>query len=70
MRLSEKIRFRWALKPSEINFKQFIEGKHVVNHLSNSSLLTNKFKFFKALLKLRKSLKSKTIQSDIYTTGG
>ena len=49
MRLTDKARFRWTNKPSEINYKIFQEGKHVANHVSNSNLLTNKNKFFKLL---------------------
>lgn len=68
MRLSEKIRFRWTLKPSEINFKHFVEGKHMANHLSNSALLTNKFKFFKGLNRLRRQLKQKCIVSEVFSS--
>ena len=58
MGVSNAARFRWTNKASEINFKQFIEGKHVANHLSNSSILTNKVKFFKNLTKLAAKMKS------------
>lgn len=68
MRQSEKIRFRWTLRPSEINYKHFVEGKHLANHFSNSALLTNKFKFFKGLNRLRRQLKQKSITSDVFSS--
>jgi len=50
MRLMDKApRFRWMNKPTEISYKNFIEGKHVANHLSNSHVLTNKFKLLASL---------------------
>lgn len=61
MRHTEKCRFRWTIKPSEINWRQFIEGKHMANHLSNINLLTNKFKFLETIEALDKSLKSGAI---------
>ena len=68
MRLTDKARFRWTNKPSEINFKIFQEGKHVANHLSNSSLLTSKTKFFKLLRQLNESLKRRYIESSMFTS--
>ena len=67
MRLTDKARFRWTNKPSEINYKIFQEGKHVANHVSNSNLLTNKNKFFKLLGQLNNSLKRGYIESPIFT---
>ena len=52
LRHTDKTRFKWCLKPSEINYRQFVEGKHIVNHLANSAVLTNKSKFFDTLKKL------------------
>ena len=50
MRMTDKApRWRWTNKPSEISYKYFEEGKHVANHISNSSILTNKSKFMKAI---------------------
>ena len=68
MNLTDKARFRWTHKPSEINYRNFVEGKHVVNHISNSNILTNKFKLFKTLNKLGNSLRSGRIHSNIYTS--
>lgn len=61
MRRTDKTRFRWTLKPSEINFKMFVEGKHLANHLPKSVFLTEKFKFFGVLKKLEKSMNSRYI---------
>ena len=44
----------------------FVEGKHVANHLKNSSILTEKFKFYALLKQLEKSMNSGYIQSEIY----
>ena len=38
----------------------------MANHLSNSTLLTNRFKFFEAVNNLESSLNSGYIQSDMY----
>jgi len=57
LRHTDKTRLRWCLKPSETNYKQFVEGKHLVNHLANSALLTNKLKFFDTIKKLGLAMK-------------
>ena len=54
MRRSEFVRLRWTLKPSEVNWKQFIEGKHMANHFSNSKILTEKFNLFETVNNLNK----------------
>lgn len=66
MRNTDKVRLRWTLKPSEINWRQFVEGKHLANHLSNSNILTNKFKLLELLEALRKSMLAGAIQSEVY----
>lgn len=66
MRNTDKVRLRWTLKPSEINWRQFVEGKHLANHLSNSSILTNKFKLLDLLVGLHKSMLAGAIQSEVY----
>lgn len=68
MRHTDKVRFKWAIKASEINWKQFVEGKHLVNHLSNMHILTNKFHFCDTMLELDKQLKSGAIQSCFYSS--
>ena len=68
MSLTDKARFRWSNKPSEINYKIFEEGRHVANHLSNSSLLTNKAKLFKALRLIDIQMKKKQIESTIFSS--
>ena len=55
-RFTEKVRFRWTQKPSEINWKHFIEGRNIANHLPNSSVLTDKFKFFHTMDGLEESM--------------
>ena len=42
MQFSEKYRFKWVQTPGEINYMKFIEGRHIVNHFSNSRIFTNK----------------------------
>ena len=66
MRRTDKCRFRWTLKASEINFNMHVEGKHICNHLPRSNFLTDKFKFFDALKKLEKSMALGHIQSSIF----
>ena len=60
------MRIRWCLKPSEINWRIFVEGKHLANHLSNSNLFTNKFKFLDLIASLKKAMLAKAIQSETY----
>lgn len=53
-------------KPSEISYKNFIEGKHVANHISNSSILTNRLKLLKALKSLEIAMAKRKIQSEYF----
>ena len=59
-------RFRWMHKPSEILYKNFEEGKHVANHISNSVVITNKFKLIASLKQLEEKMKKKTVVSSIF----
>ena len=56
MRRTDKCRFRWTTKASEINFNMHQEGKHIANHLPKTNIFTDKFKFFDIMKKLEKSL--------------
>lgn len=42
MQFSDKFRFKWTQTSSEINYMKFKEGQHIVNHISNSKIFTNK----------------------------
>lgn len=64
---TEKAKLRWTNKPSEISFKHFTEGRNLANHLSNSSILTNKSKFLKMIRNLDASLKKGTISSELFS---
>ena len=68
MRVATKTpRFRWFNKPSEVtSWKSFVEGKHVVNHFSNSSILTNRLKLLKLFKRLNDAMKKKRIVSEIF----
>jgi hypothetical protein len=66
MRHTDRVRFRWTIKASEVNWKQFVEGKHMVNQLSNINLLTDKFHFQNLLSELNKQMSSGAIVSAFY----
>lgn len=69
MRIATKTpRFRWMNKPSEISFRGFIEGKHVVNHLSNSSILTNRLKLLELFKRLQDLMAKKRLTSELFPT--
>ena len=64
----DKIRFRWTSQPKEIDYKRFVIGQHVVNHFSNSHLLTNKIKLHKLLTGLNEAMLSGKVTSSIFKT--
>ena len=66
MRRSDQCRFRWVHKVSEINFQEFVEGRHIVNHVPQSGLLTNKFRFQEALGRLESLMAIGLIKSSVY----
>ena len=68
MQFSDKFRFKWVQAPGEINFKKFVEGKHIVNHFSNSRIYNNKIKSMEMLDDLNFSLQSGAISSTIYNS--
>ena len=65
---SDKYRFKWVQTAGEVNYMKFIEGKHIVNHISNSKIFTNKIPCMELLADLNRSLQSGHIKSRIYKT--
>ena len=47
---------------------KFIEGKHIVNHISNSKIFTNKIESMEMLANVNRSLQCGDITSEIYQT--
>lgn len=47
---------------------KFVEGKHIVNHISNSKIFTDKVKCMEILANLNRSLQSGHIQSPIFNS--
>ena len=45
---------------------KFVEGKHVVNHISNSKVFTNKIECMEMLAGLNRNMKSGHITSSIF----
>jgi hypothetical protein len=66
MQFSENFRFKWTQTPAEVNFIKFIEGRHIVNHISNSRIFTNKVCCLENLEKLNRSLMFGDIKSEIF----
>ena len=66
MQFSDKFRFKWVQTASEINYMKFVEGKHVVNHISNSKVFTNKIECMEMLAGLNRNMKSGHITSSIF----
>mmetsp|Transcript_26362 Transcript_26362/g.35213 ORF Transcript_26362/g.35213 Transcript_26362/m.35213 type:complete len:142 (+) Transcript_26362:1022-1447(+) len=66
MQFSDKFRFKWVQTPGEVNYMKFVEGKHIVNHISNSKIFTNKIPCMELLADLNRSLESGHIESSIY----
>jgi hypothetical protein len=55
MQFSDKYRFKWTQTSSEINYMKFVEGQHLVNHISNAKIFTTKITTLETLeyLKIR-----------------
>lgn len=55
MQFSDKYRFKWTQTSSEINYMKFVEGQHMVNHISNAKIFTTKITTLETLeyLKIR-----------------
>lgn len=56
MQFSDKYRFKWTQTSSEINYIKFREGDHIVNHISNSKIFTNKISTLDTLEYLKLAL--------------
>lgn len=51
----DKCRMRWTQRVFEIDFSRFIEGQHVVNHLRNADVLTDKIALHGELRKISRA---------------
>lgn len=56
MNWSDKYRFKWTQTPQEINYMRFVEGQHIVNHISNCWVFTNKITTLDTIENLKISL--------------
>ena len=68
MAKADRFRFKWVQTATEVNFAKFIEGQHIVNHISNSHVFTSKLACLDMLADLNRSLQNGNIQSKIYST--
>ena len=66
MQFSDKFRFKWVQAPGEVNYNKFVEGKHIVNHISNSKILNNKIRCMGILDELNLALQSEEICSEFF----
>ena len=66
MQFTEKFRFKWVQTAGEINYMKFAEGKHIVNHFSNSKIFTNKIECLEMLAALNRSMQSGHVSSTIF----
>lgn len=53
-----KCRMRWTQRTFEIDYANFVEGQHVVNHLRNGDLITGTLSLFNEIKSLAKSMES------------
>ena len=58
MQFSDKYRFKWTQTSSEINYIKFREGEHIVNHISNAKIFTNKISTLDVLEYLKMALEN------------
>ena len=58
MQFSDKYRIKWTQTSSEVNYMKFVEGQHLVNHISNAKIFTNKISTLETLENLRFSLEN------------
>lgn len=66
MNWSDNYRFKWVQTPQEVNFMRFIEGTHIVNHISNCWIFTNKITTLDTIENLKISLKSGEIVTPLH----
>jgi len=60
---SDKYRFKWVQTPQEVNFMRTLEGKHIVNHISNCWIFTNKVTTMETIENLGYSVKNGDIET-------
>lgn len=65
MQFSDKYRFKWTQTSSEINYLKFREGEHIVNHISNAKIFTNKISTLDTLQFLKMALACGQMTSDL-----
>lgn len=65
MLFSDKFRFKWTQTSSEINYLKLKEGQHIVNHISNSKIFTNKISTLDTLQNIKFMLQNGDIKSEI-----
>lgn len=65
MNWSDKYRYKWVQTPQEVNFMRTFEGNHIVNHISNCWIFTNKMTTLDTVDNLKISLKSGEITSPL-----
>ena len=67
MMFSNDFRVKWTQTSMEINYLNFKEGKHLVNHISNSTkVLTNKIATIQLLEDLKLNLEAGYLSSNIF----
>jgi hypothetical protein len=65
MNWSDKYRYKWVQTPQEINFMRTFEGVHIVNHISNCWIFTNKVTTLDTIDNLKISLKNNEIETPL-----
>jgi len=66
MQFSDTYRFKWTQTPHEINYMKIVEGKHLVNHFSNTKIFTSKISTLDTLESLNRALANGDIASPHY----
>lgn len=65
MQFSDKYRMKWTQTVEEIQFTKFVEGRHLVNHISNARIFTNKVSTLTTLENLKLRLEAGDIKSEM-----
>ena len=60
MQFNNDYRIKWTQAPAEINFMKFVEGRHLVNHFSNSRIFCQKITTLETLDALDNAMQVKT----------
>lgn len=67
MMFSNDYRLKWTQTSMEINFMHFKEGKHICNHIANSTkILTSKIATIETLENLKLSMEGGSIKSALF----